>query len=136
MKKHKNKQNNRSLVIGIVALVVVIFLVIFLLPSKKSSSELEEFAKCLTEKGAVMYGAFWCPHCANTKKKFGESFRYINYVECDPRGENEQAELCIEKEILSYDTWTFSDGSRLISEPKLKELAEKTSCPLPEEYDK
>ena len=37
--------------------------------SKAESKEVEEFAKCLTENGAVMYGAFWCPHCSRTKKK-------------------------------------------------------------------
>lgn len=95
-------------------------------------AEMEEFAKCITAEGAVMYGAFWCPHCAKTKKKFGESFKHVKYVECDPRGDDEQSELCIEKQIDKYDTWEFADGSRIVSEPTLEDLAEKTGCPLPE----
>lgn len=63
---------------------------------------------------------------------FGTSFKHINYVECDPRGDDEQAEFCIEQQIDKYDTWTFADGSRLISEPSLEELSQKSGCPLPE----
>jgi len=99
---------------------------------KYSREDIDNFAKCLTKSGTIMYGTFWCPHCAKTKKKFGESFRHINYVECDPNGENEQSELCLEKEIDKYDTWVFSDGSRFISEPSFKELSEGSGCPAPE----
>ncbi|RMD67923.1 hypothetical protein D6817_00180 [Candidatus Pacearchaeota archaeon] len=116
-----------------IAIVVLAVLVYLLLPKNKgySQSDLDEFAKCLTEKGAVMYGAFWCPHCARTKKRFGSSFKYIKYVECDPRGENEKSELCLSKGIDKYDTWEFADGSRLVSEPTFEQLSEKTGCPLP-----
>lgn len=98
---------------------------------KYPQEQVDTFAQCLTEQGAVMYGTFWCPHCANTKKLFGPSFQYIDYVECDPRGENEQSELCIEKGIDKYDTWEFTDGSRLISEPTFAQLGEKTGCAVP-----
>ena len=97
-----------------------------------SSEQISEFATCLTDSGVTMYGAFWCPHCAKTKKKFGSAFKNINYVECDPRGDDSQAELCIEKGIDKYDTWEFADGSRVISEPSFEVLAEKSGCSLPE----
>lgn len=97
-----------------------------------SSEQLDTFATCLTDAQTTMYGTFWCPHCAKTKKMFGTSFKHINYVECDPRGDDEQAEFCIEQQIDKYDTWTFADGSRLISEPSLEELSQKSGCPLPE----
>lgn len=98
---------------------------------KYPQEEVDAFAQCLTEKGAVMYGTFWCPKCAQTKKNFGSSFKYIDYVECDPRGENEQSQLCIEKGIDKYDTWEFSDGSRLIAVPSFEQFSEKTGCPVP-----
>lgn len=92
------------------------------------------FSQCLTDKNTVMYGAYWCPHCANQKKPFGkEGFKKINYVECDPRGANAQPELCKQKDIKSYPTWIFSDGSRLFGEVPLEKLAEKTQCALPAE---
>tara|TARA_Y100000310_G_scaffold225672_1_gene227711 strand:+ start:11144 stop:11509 length:366 start_codon:yes stop_codon:yes gene_type:complete len=97
-----------------------------------SQEKIDTFAKCLTEAEATMFGTFWCPHCAKTKKKFGSSFQYINYVECDPRGDDEQSEYCIEKEIDKYDTWEFKDGSRIISEPTFQQLSEKTGCAVPE----
>lgn len=93
--------------------------------------QVDELAKCLTEKNIPMYGTFWCPKCADVKKSFGTSFQYITYIECDARGENEQSELCIEKEIDKYATFEFPDGSRLIGKPSLTELAEKAGCPVP-----
>tara|TARA_Y100000310_G_C20666865_1_gene808023 strand:- start:1563 stop:1970 length:408 start_codon:yes stop_codon:yes gene_type:complete len=127
---------------GVIWMVVIIGILViggfFLLSSgsgsKYSKEELDKFAKCLTEEGTVMYGAYWCPHCAKTKKKFGQSFRYVTYVECDPNGENEQAELCIEKEIQGYDTWDFGDGTRYEGgEPSFELLAERSGCAVPEE---
>ncbi len=97
---------------------------------KYSQKQLADFAQCITDKGAVMYGAFWCSHCQNVKKSFGSAFQFVNYVECDPRGENANPDLCLKKGIKSYATFEFADGSRLIGEPKLEELSEKTGCPL------
>ena len=38
------------------------------------------FAKCLTAKGAVMYGAIeWCKYTQGQANMFGKSFQYINY---------------------------------------------------------
>src|SRR3989338_9696221 len=98
---------NRGVIIGIVVAVLIVVTIVYLFGMEKNidQGEIDEFAKCLTEKGAVMYGTFWCPHCARTKKMFGSSFKYIKYVECDPRGNNEQSEFCIEKKIDKYDTW-------------------------------
>ena len=87
----------------------------------------------MPEKGATMYGTFWCPHCAKVKKSFGSSFKYINYVECDPRGDNEQSQLCLDKGIENYATFEFTDGSRLVGEPTFDELSGKTGCPVPSE---
>ena len=90
------------------------------------------FAQCLTDKGAVMYGAFWCQHCAKVKASFGDAFSKVNYVECDPKGENANPALCIEKNIEAYATFIFADGTRLVGEPSLQELSAKTGCTLPE----
>jgi glutaredoxin len=122
------------IMIGIIVLIAVgIFMIFSFGGTSYNQESIDEFAKCLTDKGAVMYGTFWCPHCAATKKKFGSSFSYIEYVECDPRGENEQSELCLDKKIDKYDTWEFSDGSRFLSEPSFEDLSGKTGCSVPEE---
>jgi len=43
------------------------------------SGEYDDFAKCLTEKGVVMYGEDWCKYTNAQKNMFGESFKYVNY---------------------------------------------------------
>ena len=117
----------------IIAVVMILLLVLLTACSTGPSyprEQVDQFAQCLTEKGAVMYGTFWCPHCAQVKKNFGSSFKYVEYVECDPRGDNEQSELCLEKGIEKYATFEFTDGSRLVGEPSFAELSEKTGCLL------
>lgn len=93
--------------------------------------KLDTFAQCLKDRGAVFYGAFWCPHCANTKKLFGRSEKLLPYVECSTPNGQEQLQICKDKEIMTYPTWEFADGSRLTGERTLQELAEKTGCTLP-----
>ena len=40
----------------------------------------DDFAKCLTSKGAVIYGAIdWCKYTQVQKAMFGNSFKYLNY---------------------------------------------------------
>ena len=41
--------------------------------------EYDDFAKCLTEKGAMMYGEDWCKYTNAQKNMFGKSFKYVNY---------------------------------------------------------
>lgn len=130
----KKSSKGPIIVFGLIIIVIVLILAFALTGGKKyPQSEVDAFAKCLTENEVVMYGAFWCPHCAKTKKNFGSSFQYINYVECDPKGDNEQSELCIERGIDKYDTWEFASGERIISEPSFEELAEKSGCMMPQE---
>lgn len=109
-------------------IIILSLIIIFMLSAcSQPKMNLDSFAQCLTDKGAVMYGAFWCSHCTNLKKDFGPSFKYINYVECDPRGENEQSELCLEKNIEGFDTWIFNDDSRIVV-ADLESLSQKTGC--------
>jgi len=119
---------------GIVIVVLIASGIAFMFGrgmSKEDSTALDTFAQCLTQKNATMYGTFWCPHCAATKKRFGTSFQYINYIECDPRGEKAQSEFCIVKGIDKYDTWEFADGSKVVSEPSFETLGLKTGCAPP-----
>ena len=90
------------------------------------------FAQCLTNKNVTMYGAYWCPHCANQKKLFGtQGFEKVKYVECAVGGPSAQPVLCTEKKIEGYPTWIFPDGSRLQGEISLEELSKKGVCSLP-----
>ena len=73
----------------------------------------DAFAKCLTEKGLVMYGAEWCENCKIQEEAFGESFKYIKYVECP-----ENTKLCLDAGIQGYPTW-------------IREIATSSSSTLP-----
>jgi hypothetical protein len=94
-------------------------------------STLDDFAQCLKAKGAKMYGAWWCPHCAEQKEMFGFAFQYVNYTECSPEGQRTMNETCKQAGIKGYPTWQFADGSRIESPQPLNVLSEKTGCKLP-----
>lgn len=63
----------------------------------------------LQEIGAKMYGAYWCPYCKKQKQVFGKAFDEINYIECDPKGENPQPGLCRNAGIAGFPTWEIKD---------------------------
>jgi Zn ribbon nucleic-acid-binding protein len=96
-------------------------------------AELETFAQCITEKGAIFYGAFWCPACQTQKRAFGNAEKYVEYVECASTNQNEeQNQVCTDAGITNYPTWTFEGGEeRLIGLRSIEELSLKTGCPLP-----
>ena len=83
---------------------------------------LDDFAKCLTSKGAVMYGAEWCGHCKEQKEMFGGSFKYVNYVECP-----ENQALCDQKGITGYPTWIIN-GMPYPGVQSFEKLKELTGC--------
>ena len=113
------------------------------LPRWSVAVSLDAFAQCLSERGVVMYGADWCPHCQNEKKAFGDSFRLVSYVECpdDPK-------RCLAAGIAGYPTWIFPasparsagatarraggpDGKKLEGEQGLRKLSRESGCVLP-----
>ena len=98
---------------------------------RRPVSTLDAFAKCISSKGAKMYGAWWCPHCSDQKEMFGYAFQYVNYVECSPPGQRSQNDVCKQAGVKSYPTWQFSDGSRAQGALHLQALGEKTGCKLP-----
>lgn len=92
-----------------------------------SGVTLDMFASCLAEKGATMYGAWWCPHCKEQKAMFGkEAAEKLAYVEC---AENPQA--CLDKKVEYYPSWIFADGVLVSGTQSFVTLSERTSCPVP-----
>jgi hypothetical protein len=89
------------------------------------------FAKCLSSKQAKMYGAYWCPHCADQKEEFGASFRYVNYVECAIKGSKEMTAACTAAGVQHFPTWQFGAGPLVEGVFPLQELSDKTGCSLP-----
>ena len=103
----------------------------FLWRGAQKPGELDQFALCLKDKGAVLYGAFWCPHCQNQNKMFGRSEKFLPYVECSTADGRGRLSSCTEKKIEGYPTWEFADSSRMTGEIPLETLSKKTGCPLP-----
>jgi hypothetical protein len=96
------------------------------------SRRYDGFAKCLSSKGIKMYGAYWCPHCADQKAEFGRSFRYVNYVECAIKGSREQTAACKAAGIQHYPSWQFGADTKPVEAIfPLQELSDKTGCSLP-----
>ena len=91
-------------------------------------------ARHLSELGATMYGAYWCPHCDRQKNLFGqEAFALINYVECDPEGPNAQPSQCKAANIKSYPTWQI-EGETYRGTIPLAQLAEISGYQGPTEF--
>jgi len=76
-----------------------------------------------------MYGAYWCPHCANQKDLFGNSFQYVDYIECSLPS-RAQTEFCNNAGIENYPTWEFQDGERTEGVMSLESLAARSGCEL------
>ena len=80
-------------------------------------------AKHLTDSGAKMYGAYWCPHCHDQKQLFGkEAYKKMPYVECAADATNSQADLCTAENVTSYPTWKVN-GEDLMGTQTLETLA-------------
>jgi len=93
----------------------------------KGPGKYDTFAQCLNEKGATMYGTEWCSHCKNQKALFGNSFQYIDYVDCD-KNKNE----CLRNGVKGYPTWII-DGESYPGEQQLYKLASLAGCELAED---
>jgi len=117
--------------IAILVLVAAVAIGLYALTRHRQSNRLNVFAQCLGDKGAKMYGAYWCPHCADQKERFGDSFKYAPYVECGVKGSRTPAQACVDAGIKHYPTWVFADGSRVEGDHDLEFLSQATGCSLP-----
>ena len=92
-----------------------------------SSPEKIKLAEHLTKEGAVMYNAYWCPHCHDQKEMFGkEAAKKLNLVECAKDGFNNKQELCAIKGITGFPSWEIN-GTIDSGVKSLEKLAELTN---------
>lgn len=110
----------------IIAIIIAIGLFFLLSRKPTESKNYDEFAKCLADKQLTMYGAYWCSHCQNEKKAFGDSFKYVPYVEC-----TQETRKCVDAGIQSYPTWISTDGQKYVGEQGLSGLSKISNCSLP-----
>ena len=48
-------------------ILVVVFVLGYLIVPKTEAGEVDSFAQCLTDEGAIMYGTDWCSFCKQQK---------------------------------------------------------------------
>ncbi len=96
----------------------------FYMSSLNAPGEYDSFAQCLTEKGAAIYGTDWCSFCKKQKEVFGQSFRLVNYKNCDT--DRASCELA---GVQRYPTWKIG-GQNYEGVKSLEELATMTGCEL------
>ena len=142
-------ENKKDIVPTIIGVVVVILIIVALVYFNSKSNEgsgntgtstatstislatsttdtaMDTFAKCVAKTGLTMYGAAWCSHCQNEKKGFGESFKYVPYVECP-----DNTKLCEDKGIVGFPTWIDASGKKYEGEQGLVNIAKITGCEL------
>ena len=117
--------------LAVIIILNLIPLVVFNFPTGEKENY-DALAKCITEKGVNMYGSFRCGVCAKTRARFGDSFQYINEIECHPQGENPQTELCLAKGLEGTPTWILEPNG--VEEKRhqgflsIEELREFSGC--------
>ena len=85
---------------------------IYAVPAGGGSGFESALARHLREQGAVMYGAYWCPHCTEQKALFGDAARDVPYVECAKDGVNARPDLCEKAGVKSFPTWVMGTERR------------------------
>lgn len=126
--KHSQKNTSnppfkfkKYLIITLITLILIVASSTFYFNSKKPG-EYDDFTKCLTEKGAIMYGNTYCTYTAKQLNFFGKSDKYLNYVKCA----NNQ-ELCDEKGVSTTPTWEIN-GEMYPQVQTFERLSELTGC--------
>jgi glutaredoxin len=85
----------------------------------------------LTQTGAKMYGASWCPHCQDQKDLFGAAANRLPYIECSTGGQGSpQTPECRTAGITTYPTWIIN-GKRTEEVMTLPQLAAATGFQPP-----
>lgn len=120
----------RTVILFVIIFIVGTFAAVRMAENGGDADLRQTLAECLTDNDVVMYGAYWCPHCANQKREFGKAWKAITYVECaQPGNPRAMSKKCKDAGIEGYPTWVFPDGTRLSGERALRELAEVGGCP-------
>lgn len=108
------KKKRKRLVIGI-SLAILLILSSWIVYSLVSPGKYDNFAKCLTEKGAVMYGEDWCHYTQGQKAMFGKSFKYVDYYQ--------------KSDLKRRPTWVI-DGKTYETVQSFERLAALTGCTI------
>ncbi len=86
-----------------------------------SNADQKALSAHLKSKGAVFYGAWWCPACFQQKNLFGkQAGNALPYLECDD--DEGGRERCQAASIRAFPTWEMEGKPRLEGVQSLDEL--------------
>ena len=105
--------------------LIFLFFILAILVGCGGPGKYDDFANCLTDNGAIMYGTDWCSHCKDQKAMFGKSFDNVNFINCD-----KSKIACDSAGIRGYPTWII-DGESYSGVQPLVKLSSLTGCVLP-----
>jgi len=124
-----------SFVTPLVVVVLIVLAAFLVFRHESKPSIYEDFAQCITDSGAIFYGAATCPVCTRQKQLFGKAQSLLPYIECSQQyGDQESIAQCQEAGVDATPYWVFPE----VEEPEdfmtLNELAIATGCGLPAEH--
>src|SRR5215471_20780325 len=123
-REDEGSQSKKVLIYGI---VLALFVGAYLAGRYHRGHKYDSFAKCLASKDARMYGLYWCPHCADQKREFGASFRYVPYVECASQEDPHQlTQQCKAAGLKLFPSWQFGQDPPKEGVLTLQDLSQKT----------
>jgi hypothetical protein len=104
--------------------LIVVFSVVTVYSRSQKPGAYDEFTKCLTEKGVVMYGNDYCSYTGTQLNYFGKSDRHLNYVKC-----SSNQGLCDSKGVEITPTWEF-EGEMYDGVQTFERLSALTGCEI------
>jgi phage baseplate assembly protein gpV len=128
-KSYSRQEAWRDVLLG--GLIVTAVIAAYFIGRHRRVGHLNAFAQCLSARQIKIYGAYWCPHCADQKEVFGSAFQYVAYVECGIKGSRAEAPECLQAGVKRFPTWQFADGERKEGTMQLKDLSAESGCSLP-----
>ena len=114
-KAEQERKSSKKKTILIASCVVIFAIVAVAGYAMLSPGKYDSFAKCLSEKGVVMYGEDWCKFTNAQKGMFGKSFKYVNYH--------------VKQGLRVRPTWMI-DGKSYETVQSFERLAELTGCKI------
>jgi len=90
-------------------------------PLKPANADPLALSNHLNRRGALFYGAWWCPACIQQKTLFGQDAgKRLPYVECDKSDAGRAR--CQAASIRAFPTWDLPGKPRLEGVQSLEEL--------------
>ncbi len=122
--KSDGKKSSKKIFI-ITGLAIALALFSYALYARSQTpGQYDDFAKCLTEKGAVVYGNDFCQYTSSQLGYFGKSKQHLAYVRC-----TDNKELCDSKGVKITPTWEVN-GKTYAGVQDFEMLAKLTGCKL------